>query len=151
MAEKTRSLRRRASSGFAITCGRSMRSLAVRRIVALNCLTAATKKHRKCGVSSRIGLIVTSSPSRLMADLGIRPVQPGNGGSQMRPSRILLVLLFTMLVVGVAYVGQASESTGAKMARAADRFLAGLRPEQRHRAVFSFDDKERFNWHFIPL
>src|SRR6516164_9925345 len=69
----------------------------------------------------------------------------------MKPSRILLVLALTTLVAGVAYVGQTSESTGAKMVRAAERFLASLTPDQRQRAVFGFDDKERFNWHFIPL
>lgn len=37
------------------------------------------------------------------------------------------------------------------MAAAATRFLESLSPEQKARASFSFDDKERLNWHYIPL
>src|SRR5947209_2801908 len=38
----------------------------------------------------------------------------------------------------------------ADMAQAAQNFWAGLTPEQQKKASFPFDDKERFNWHFIP-
>jgi hypothetical protein len=38
----------------------------------------------------------------------------------------------------------------AEMMHAADAFLAGLRPEQRAKAVFDFDDAERLNWHYVP-
>src|SRR5437868_3340356 len=69
----------------------------------------------------------------------------------MKPSRILLVLMLTALVAGVAYVSQTTESAGVRMVRAAERFLARLSAEQRNGAVFGFDDKERLNWHFIPL
>jgi hypothetical protein len=44
----------------------------------------------------------------------------------------------------------ASESVFAEMVRAADAFLASLRPEQRARATFAFEDAERLNWHFVP-
>jgi len=37
------------------------------------------------------------------------------------------------------------------MADAADRFLATLSAEQKAKATFDFDDKERFNWHFLFL
>jgi hypothetical protein len=54
-------------------------------------------------------------------------------------------------LVGVAYVSQDKETTGTKMASAAEKFLGGLNDEQKTKATFAFDDKERFNWHFIPL
>jgi hypothetical protein len=38
----------------------------------------------------------------------------------------------------------------AELASATEDFLGSLRPEQRGRAVFQFDDAERVNWHFIP-
>jgi hypothetical protein len=40
--------------------------------------------------------------------------------------------------------------TADVMAGAALNFLASLSPEQQARATFSFDDEERFNWHFVP-
>jgi hypothetical protein len=55
------------------------------------------------------------------------------------------------IVVGLAYVGQEAEPSGVRMAAAAEKLLAGLTPEQKAKAAFAFDDKERFNWHFIPL
>lgn len=36
------------------------------------------------------------------------------------------------------------------MADAAKAFLASLPPDLKARAMFSFTDEERFNWHFIP-
>jgi Protein of unknown function (DUF3500) len=36
------------------------------------------------------------------------------------------------------------------MSEAAQHFLASLTPEQRTRAVFRFEDNERFDWHYIP-
>jgi hypothetical protein len=37
-----------------------------------------------------------------------------------------------------------------ELAAATHDFLASLRPEQRQRAVFRFEDAERINWHFVP-
>ena len=39
----------------------------------------------------------------------------------------------------------------ARMAAAADSFLAALSPEQRERASFAFEADERLRWHFIPV
>src|SRR5450759_3777885 len=36
------------------------------------------------------------------------------------------------------------------MSEAAQHFLASLTPEQRTRAVFRFEDNERFDWHYSP-
>jgi hypothetical protein len=38
----------------------------------------------------------------------------------------------------------------AELASATEDFLDILRPEQREKAVFHFEDAERINWHFIP-
>ena len=36
------------------------------------------------------------------------------------------------------------------MSSAANALLNTLNPDQKAKAVFSFDDEERLNWHFIP-
>ncbi len=69
----------------------------------------------------------------------------------MKLLRILVALALVMLLVGVAYVAQATESPGLKMTDAAEKFLGGLTPEQKAQATFAFDDKERTNWHFVPM
>jgi hypothetical protein len=38
----------------------------------------------------------------------------------------------------------------AQLTSATEEFLASLRPNQRQKAAFSFDDAERINWHFVP-
>ena len=38
-----------------------------------------------------------------------------------------------------------------EMLQAAHAFLAALTPEQRSRAIFPWDDEERFRWHFTPV
>jgi hypothetical protein len=38
----------------------------------------------------------------------------------------------------------------SELAVATRDFLASLRPEQRQRAVFDFENRERVNWHFVP-
>jgi hypothetical protein len=44
----------------------------------------------------------------------------------------------------------AADSSGAAMLHAAQRLIESLSPEEKAQASFAFDDKERFNWHFIP-
>ena len=46
--------------------------------------------------------------------------------------------------------GVARLRSAAAMVESANRFLAALNQDQRGKAVFSFDDEERLNWHFIP-
>jgi len=43
-----------------------------------------------------------------------------------------------------------AEASGGAIAKALDALLASLDDAQRAKAVFGYDDKERFNWHFIP-
>ncbi len=38
----------------------------------------------------------------------------------------------------------------AAMARAAEAFISALEPDQRQSALFTFEDQERFDWHYIP-
>src|SRR5437764_7458890 len=42
-------------------------------------------------------------------------------------------------------------SSASVMAESANRFLASLTPEQKAKAVFTFEDAERVNWAFVPL
>lgn len=69
----------------------------------------------------------------------------------MKLSRLLVSVILIGALVGAAYVGQATESAGARMARAAQEFLDRLNPEQRARAAFAFESRERTNWNFVPL
>jgi len=69
----------------------------------------------------------------------------------MRLLRMLLALALVAGLAGVAYVRQANEPAGSKMANAADKLLASLTAEQKAKAALTFDDKERLNWHFVPL
>src|SRR5271167_2429732 len=68
----------------------------------------------------------------------------------MKLLRLSLALPVLGLIVGIAYVAQSTETSGAKMAAAADKFLASLNADQKGKATLEFDDKERFNWHFTP-
>lgn len=41
-------------------------------------------------------------------------------------------------------------ATAGKLSAAAEAFLTALSPEQRQIARFAFEDRERFNWHYVP-
>ena len=69
----------------------------------------------------------------------------------MKLSRLLLSVVLVGLLAGVAYVAQQTESSGSRMVGAAEKFVGSLTPEQKAKATFAFDDKERLNWHFVPL
>jgi hypothetical protein len=69
----------------------------------------------------------------------------------MKLYRLVLALMLVAGLVGVAYMGQTAEPTGVKMAGAAQKFLDSLKEDQKTKATFTFDDKERTNWHFVPL
>src|SRR5262245_10376239 len=68
----------------------------------------------------------------------------------MKLLRLLLTLSAFAGLVGVAYVGQATEPAGAKMTTAAEKFLEALSADQKAKATFAFDDKERLRWFFTP-
>jgi hypothetical protein len=69
----------------------------------------------------------------------------------MKVIRLFLAIAAVAVLTSVAYVNQATESSGTKMVTAAEKFLSTLKDEQKARATFTYDDKERLNWHFIPL
>src|SRR5262249_39923498 len=52
---------------------------------------------------------------------------------------------------GVAYLAKEKEPAGGRMADAAQKFLDSLTAEQKAKATFTFDDKERTNWIFVPV
>src|SRR5437763_12910684 len=59
----------------------------------------------------------------------------------MNLRRLFLAVALLLAVVGVAYVGQANEPAGVKMANAAQKFLDGLDKEKRDKATLAFADK----------
>lgn len=63
--------------------------------------------------------------------------------------RCLLVLSVIILIDNRSSALDPSSPVG--MAAAAEKFLATLTPEQKKQATFDFDDRERLNWHYIPL
>jgi hypothetical protein len=63
---------------------------------------------------------------------------------------MLLALALAASVAGFAHVAQRAEPPGAKMVAAAEAWLQSLTADQKAKATFSFDDKERTNWHFVP-
>jgi hypothetical protein len=69
----------------------------------------------------------------------------------MMRRRYLLALLTVTGLAGAAYVSQEKESAASKMTTAAEKFCDSLTKEQKATALFAFDDKERYNWNFVPL
>lgn len=65
--------------------------------------------------------------------------------------KVFLVSVGMLVLASLAYLAREAEPTGLKMVEAAQQFLKTLSPELRQKATFSFDDAERFNWHFVPL
>ncbi len=69
----------------------------------------------------------------------------------MKLFRFALALAVFSAVASLAYVAQQIESPGVSQVAAAQDFLASLNADQKKQATFAYDDKERFNWNFIPL
>ena len=59
---------------------------------------------------------------------------------------LAFVLSLSIAGSAVAHPDQAA----AEMADAANAFLATLKPEQKAKATFKLDDKNRTRWHFVP-
>jgi hypothetical protein len=68
----------------------------------------------------------------------------------MTVRRLLLVSALAAGLAGAASLSREARPAGVTMTEAAERFLGTLTAEQRARAVFGFDDKERTNWRFVP-
>jgi hypothetical protein len=68
--------------------------------------------------------------------------------TKFRSARVLLAAGAVLaLVAGTVISAQRSSST---MATAATAFVNSLSPEQKQKAVFSFESSERTHWNFIP-
>jgi hypothetical protein len=64
--------------------------------------------------------------------------------------RLFLALTVLAALAGTAFLAREAEGPGLRMTTAAEKFLATLKPEQKTKAVFEFDSKERFQWFFTP-
>jgi hypothetical protein len=69
----------------------------------------------------------------------------------MTLKRLLFACAVLAGLAGAAYVSQEAAGPGDRMVGAAEKFVDSLKPEQKDKAAFAFDDKERTNWHFVPL
>ncbi len=64
-----------------------------------------------------------------------------------------LMLAASVLIAMAALLSanlQTETPTGVVMAKAANEYLGKLTAEQRKQTSFTYDDKERLNWHYIP-
>lgn len=64
--------------------------------------------------------------------------------------RSLLSSAFAAILILIGSTKVSGDETGSLMADAAKRFVASLDDSQKVHASFSFEDPERFNWHWIP-
>jgi hypothetical protein len=65
----------------------------------------------------------------------------------LRYPRLVLAIGCAVVWLGVV---RGAEKSAATMADAANKFLAGLTPEQRPKATFALESDERLRWHFVP-
>jgi len=68
----------------------------------------------------------------------------------MKLTRMLLAVVLLGTVAGLAYVGQRAEPPGVKMVAAAEKLGDSLSAEQKEKANFAYDSKERTRWFFTP-
>ena len=68
----------------------------------------------------------------------------------MTTKKLLLGGVILAALLSVAVLAQKSQPPAERAAQAAQAFLAALKPEQKSRAAFSFDDPERLRWWFTP-
>lgn len=63
----------------------------------------------------------------------------------------LIIATICSLIPLISHAHQISApATATRMVQAAGAFLEALSPEQRKAAWFSFEDDERFDWHYVP-
>ena len=68
----------------------------------------------------------------------------------MNAKKLVLASAIFAGLIGVAVLAQKTETTAERATDAANAFLASLKAEQKSRASFAFDDKERLRWWFTP-
>ena len=63
----------------------------------------------------------------------------------------LLSFLAALSIISYSVVESlARMRSAAAMAEGANKFVASLTPEQKAKALFKFDDEQRFDWYFVP-
>ena len=67
----------------------------------------------------------------------------------MKQNLVRVVLVFASVMALMAAYQRTKSSVA--MTNAANNFLSMLSPEQRAKAVFSLDDKERTNWYRVAI
>ena len=61
-----------------------------------------------------------------------------------------LLLLIVLVAVLPANAQQARIDLTQEMVEATNAFVSSLSAQQRNNGIYTFEDEERFNWHFIP-
>jgi hypothetical protein len=69
----------------------------------------------------------------------------------MKLKQLLFVGMLAAGLVGAACLSKEEPAPGMRMTDAADKLVASLNDDQKREGLFAFDDKERTNWHFVPL
>ncbi|HEY7156360.1 MAG TPA: DUF3500 domain-containing protein [Gemmataceae bacterium] len=69
----------------------------------------------------------------------------------MKRKQLLFVGLLAAGLVGAVCLSKEEASVGVQMSDAADKLVNSFNDEQKSKALFAFDDKERTNWNFVPL
>jgi hypothetical protein len=69
----------------------------------------------------------------------------------MKVKQLLFVGMLAAGLVGAACLSKESESAGVQMADAAAKLINSFNDDQKSKALFAFDSKERSNWWFVPL
>jgi len=69
----------------------------------------------------------------------------------MKRKQLLLIGILTAGLVGAACLSKEEASPGERMCDAAAKLVNSLHDDQKSKALFAFDDKERTNWHFVPM
>lgn len=69
----------------------------------------------------------------------------------MKLKQLLFVGMLAAGLVGAACLSKESESAGVRMSDAAATLVNSFNDDQKSKALFAFDSKERTNWWFVPL
>ncbi|MHB1425779.1 MAG: DUF3500 domain-containing protein [Gemmataceae bacterium] len=69
----------------------------------------------------------------------------------MKRKQFLLVGILAAGLVGAACLSREEPSVGVSMCDAAAKLVNSFNDEQKSKALFDFDSKERTNWWFVPL
>ena len=69
----------------------------------------------------------------------------------MKLKQLLLVGILTVGLVGAACLSKEGDSAGVQMSDAAAKLANSFNDDQKGKALFDFDSKERTNWWFVPL